>query len=69
MPRAVTRIATATAILFRPLRFILLWAAFWGLVTALSRLTAYGAFHYPDLLVRFPHFLVPLALWRLTRRT
>lgn len=58
--------AVALAILFRPLRFVLLWAAFWGLITALSRMTAYGPSHYPDLLVRFSHFLVPLALWRLT---
>lgn len=62
----VVDFAVAAAVLFRPLRVVLLWAAFWGLVTALSRMTAYGASHYPDLLVRFAHFLVPLALWRLT---
>jgi hypothetical protein len=61
--------AVALALLFRPLRVVLLWAAFWGLVTALSRMTAYGASQYPELLVRFTHFLVPLALWRLTALT
>ncbi len=62
----VVDFAVAAAVLFRPLRVVLLWAAFWGLVTALSRMTAYGASFYPELLVRFSHFLVPLALWRLT---
>ncbi|MBW3597347.1 MAG: hypothetical protein KY475_08735 [Planctomycetes bacterium] len=41
---------------------LLWWMAFWGLVTAFSRMTAYGWGAYPEVLVRTTHFLVPLAL-------
>ncbi len=57
----------AAALLVRPHPAVLFWAAFWGLVTALSRVTAYGWAYYPDLLVRAPHFLAPPALWWLAR--
>lgn len=57
----------AAALLLRPHPAILFWAAFWGLVTALSRVTAYGWPYYPDLLVRAPHYLAPLVLWWLAR--
>ena len=43
------------------------WAAFWGLLTALSRMTAFGWGAYPDVLFRATHFLVPLALLLLVR--
>ncbi|MEX0886536.1 MAG: hypothetical protein WD009_08870 [Phycisphaeraceae bacterium] len=52
---------------------LLLWLAFWGFVTALSRLTALGyrsgLDEYPELLMRAPHFLAPLALWGLFAAT
>lgn len=42
------------------------WMAFWGLVTALSRMTAQGMprglGEYPELLVRASHYLGPIAL-------
>lgn len=62
----IVDLVVAVAILVRPLRVVLLWAAFWGVVTAFARITAYGPAFYPDFLVRFPHFTVPLALWRMT---
>lgn len=63
----VVDLLVAASILIRPFRAVLLWAAFWGLVTALSRLTAYGVAYYPELLVRTSHVFVPLALWWLRR--
>lgn len=57
----------AAALLFCPRAPILWWAAFWGGLTALSRVTAYGFGSYPDVLVRTTHVLVPLALWMLAR--
>jgi len=43
-------------------RFLLAWAAAWGLVTALSRMTGFGWGAYPEVLYRATHFLVPFAL-------
>lgn len=63
----VLDLAVAAAILLRPLPGVLWWAAFWGLVTALARVTANGIGGYPDVLVRGTHVLVPLALWLLMR--
>lgn len=59
----------AGALLLRPHPAVLLWAAFWGAVSALSRVTANGWGAYPDVLVRMTHVLVPLALLFLRRRT
>ena len=61
----VTDIAVALALLLRPSSGVLFWMAFWGLVTALSRVTTFGPGVYFEVLVRFPHFLAPLALWLL----
>jgi hypothetical protein len=63
----VIDMAVALAILVRPHPAVLWWAAFWGLVTALSRVTANGIGGYPDVLVRSTHVLVPVALWLLLR--
>lgn len=52
----------AIGLLASPNRLVLGWAGCWGLVTALSRITAYGWGAYPELLMRATHFLVPLAL-------
>lgn len=46
-------------------RGLFAWLAFWGLITALARMSTYGPGAYPELLLRFPHFCAPLALWAL----
>lgn len=53
----------ALAILSRRLRPLLLFAAFWGLVTAFARVTSYGWSAYPEVLLRMPHVVAPLILW------
>ncbi len=52
----------AALVLVWPRTSLLLWLAFWGLITALSRPLAYGFASYPDVLVRAPHYLAPLAI-------
>ncbi len=48
---------------------LMVWLALWGLLTALSRMTAMrpseALSEYPEVLVRVPHILGPLALWGL----
>lgn len=56
----------------------LLYGAFWGFATALARLTAYVRFdvlfgmsllaYFPEFLVRAPHFLIPLVVWRVMKQ-
>lgn len=56
----------------------LLYGVFWGLATALARLTSYVRLdvlfgmslfaYFPEFLVRAPHFLIPLVLWRTIRK-
>lgn len=45
---------------------LVLWLSFWGLITALSQVTGLGLpgglSEYPEVLLRAPHFLAPLAL-------
>ena len=36
--------------------------AFWGFITAMSRVTANGPLSYPEVLMRASHFLIPLAI-------
>ncbi|MBG31193.1 MAG: hypothetical protein CMI31_14525 [Opitutae bacterium] len=45
------------------LRWVALWMAFWGFVTALSRLTAFGWERWPDLFIRICNGGIPLLLW------
>lgn len=59
--------AVAGALVLRPHPAVLLWAAFWAALTALSRVTANGWGAYPDVLLRAAYFLGPLALWRWQR--
>lgn len=63
----IVDLVVATALLLRPHPAVLGWAAFWGAVTALSRVTANGWSAYPDVLVRSSHVLGPLALLWLVR--
>lgn len=53
-------------VLVRPHPALLWWMAFWGLVTALSRMTCLGWEAYREVLLRATHVLVPvvLVLWR-----
>lgn len=58
----VVDILVAAAVIIRPVRPVLYWMAFWGFITALSRVTTFGFSHHYEVLVRFSHFLAPLAL-------
>ncbi len=58
----VLDLAVAAVILLRPHPSILLWAAFWGGLTALSRITSLGTGYYVEVLVRASHLLAPLAV-------
>jgi hypothetical protein len=56
-------IAVAALVLVRPFQAVLFWMAFWGLITALGRVTTFGPGVYFEVLLRFSHFLAPLAIW------
>lgn len=58
----VLDMAVAAAVLLRPHPAILLWAAFWGGLTALSRVTNLGMGQYVEVLMRASHVLAPLAV-------
>lgn len=57
----------------------LLYGVFWGLATALARITSYVRFdvlfgmsliaYFPEFLVRAPHFLIPLVVWRVVKNS
>jgi hypothetical protein len=47
----------------RKMKKIALWMAIWGLVTALSRMTAYGWDYWHDLALRICNAGIPLFLW------
>jgi len=63
----IVDIGVAAALLFRISPAVLWWAAFWGALTALSRLTANGWGAYPEVLVRASHYLAPIALAMILR--
>jgi len=63
----IVDLGVAAAILLRVPRWMLWWAAAWGAITALSRLTAFGWGAYPELLVRTSHILGPVAVVLLVR--
>lgn len=58
----VVDMVIASLLLIRPWRAVLAWMLLWGLVTAISRMTSYGWGAHTDVLMRFTHFTVPLAL-------
>lgn len=58
----VVDIIVAALILVKPHPAVLYWAAFWGLITAFSRVTSLGVEHHYEVLLRFAHFLGPIAL-------
>jgi len=47
----------------RKIKTIALWMAVWGIVTAMSRMTAYGWDHWHDLALRICNGGIPLFLW------
>jgi acid phosphatase type 7 len=58
----IVDLAVAAAIVLRPWRAVLVWAAFWGGITAVSRVLALGPGAYFEVLLRSSHLLAPLAL-------
>jgi hypothetical protein len=56
-------VAIAVGLLVKPVPALLGWAAFWGAVTAWSRVTANGWGAYPEVLMRAVHYLGPLVVW------
>jgi acid phosphatase type 7 len=58
----IVDLAVAVAVVVRPWRAVLLWAAFWGGITAFSRVLALGPGAYFEVLLRASHVLAPLAL-------
>ncbi len=55
-------ILTSLWIAIRPNIYVAFWMGTWGLVTAMARITETGWMSYPEVLVRAPHYLVPLAV-------
>ena len=58
----VVDIIVAILVIVKPHPAVLYWMAFWGLITALSRVTTYGIGHHYEVFVRTAHFLAPIAL-------
>ena len=56
-------LAALILIPFKRLRTVALWMAIWGLVTAVSRVTAFGWERWPDILIRMANGGLPLLLW------
>lgn len=50
------------------IRWVLIYMAFWGLVTALARVLFSGVGAWHEVTIRAPHFLVPLALLYLLKQ-
>lgn len=63
----VVDIAVAALVLIRPFPAVLFWMAFWGFITAMARVTTFGPDVYYEVLLRFSHFLAPLAVFCLIR--
>lgn len=64
----VVDIAVATALLIRPWTSLLWWMAFWGLLTAFSRLTTLGLGAYFEVMLRASHILAPLFLLKINKQ-
>lgn len=58
----VVDLVVAALVIIKPHPAVLYWMAFWGLITALSRVTTFGLGHHHEVLVRTAHFLAPIAL-------
>ena len=55
-------ILTSLWIIIRPNIYVAIWMGAWGLITAFARITETGWMSYPEVLVRAPHYLVPMAI-------
>lgn len=64
----ITDIVTGFSIVLYPQRYVALWMAFWGFITAMSRVTAFGWEAIGEVLIRGPHFILPLAIYEMLRR-
>ncbi|MBI2627020.1 MAG: hypothetical protein HYW77_02135 [Parcubacteria group bacterium] len=61
----VSDLAVALIVLFRPINLVLLWATFWGFLTALVRpIMGVG---WLDFIERFANWAAPLALYYLRK--
>lgn len=63
----IVDILVAIVILINPNKPILLWALFWCLITALSRMTALGIGAYTEVLMRASHIFAPIVVYILNR--
>ncbi|MCC5931602.1 MAG: hypothetical protein JJU28_20310 [Cyclobacteriaceae bacterium] len=61
-------ILTGLGIVIYPTRYLAAWMAFWGFITAMSRITESGLGAFSEVLVRAPHFILPLAIISLLLR-
>ncbi|MCP4912419.1 MAG: hypothetical protein GY909_04815 [Oligoflexia bacterium] len=55
------------AVIFNRNKYLLWWLAFWGILTAGSRLTYHGMEGWYEFILRSPHYLLPIFLYQ-TRR-
>jgi len=63
----VVDLIVAALVIVRPHPAVLYWLAFWGLITALARVTTFGLGHHYEVFVRTAHFLAPIALLYILR--
>lgn len=63
----VVDVVVGVAVIIRPWPVVLCWMAFWGLITALSRVTSLGPEQYFEVLLRASHVLAPVAVLLLAR--
>ncbi|MCC6546053.1 DoxX family membrane protein [Candidatus Sumerlaeota bacterium] len=59
-------VVVGVLLMFGRWRWLIMELALWGLITALSRVTASGAWSTYEVLLRTSHFLAPIALWYLS---
>jgi len=64
----IVDIVVAISLLIRPWKYVLYWMAFWGLLTAFSRITAMGWWTYFEILLRISHILAPLVILEINRQ-
>ena len=55
-------VVVAVLVLVKPFKALLYWIIFWGFLTALLRIVDASILNYAELLMRVPHFGLPLAL-------
>jgi len=63
----VVDLVVAALVILKPHPAVLYWMAFWGLITALARVTTFGMGHHYEVWLRTAHFLAPIALYFVLR--